>query len=258
MIVDSHCHLIHEKNTLSIEKIIQKAKNNDVTTLLNITTKQDEFNRSIELTEKYNSIYTSIGIHPHDSSQMNLDVYNIILKLCNHKKVIGIGETGLDYYYNNSLKDDQINSFKMHIDIAQENNLPLIIHMRNAEDDMLNIIKKKYEENPFSGLIHCFTGSKNFLKKLLPLGFYFSISGVITFKNSDDLRETVKHVPLDRLLIETDSPYLTPAPHRGKTNDPSYIIHTLEYLAKLFNLKPHEIQSATTNNFKNLFTKSKI
>ena len=258
MIVDSHCHLIHEKNTLSVEKIIQKAKKNDVTTLLNITTKQDEFVRSIQLTEKYNAIYTSIGIHPHDSSQMNQKVFNKILELCNHEKVIGIGETGLDYYYNNSLREEQINSFKMHIDIAQRNNLPLIIHMRNAEDDMLEIIRKKYEENPFLGLIHCFTGSNNFLQKLLPLGFYFSISGVITFKNSNDLRETVKNVPLDRLLIETDSPYLTPVPHRGKTNDPSYIIHTLEYLAKLFNLKPHEIQSATTNNFKNLFVKSKI
>ena len=258
MIVDSHCHLIHEKNTLSVEKIIQKAQNSNVTTLLNITTKQDEFDRSIQLTEKYNAIYTSIGIHPHDSSKMNSNVYKEILELCNHEKVIGIGETGLDYYYNNSLREEQINSFKMHIDIAQKNNLPLIIHMRNAEDDMLDIIKKKYEENPFLGLIHCFTGSKNFLQKLLPLGFYFSISGVITFKNSDDLRETVKNVPLDRLLIETDSPYLTPVPHRGKTNDPSYIIHTLEYLANLFNLKPHDIQSATTNNFKNLFVKSKI
>ena len=258
MIVDSHWHLIHERNALSVEKIIQKAEDSNVTTLLNITTKQDEFDRSIQLTEKYNSIYTSIGIHPHDSSQMNLSVYKKILELCNHEKVIGIGETGLDYYYNNSFREEQINSFKMHIDIAQKNNLPLIIHMRNAEDDMLDIIIKKYEENPFLGLIHCFTGSKNFLQKLLPLGFYFSISGVITFKNSDNLRETVKNVPLDRLLIETDSPYLTPVPHRGKINDPSYIIHTLEYLAKLFNLKTNEIQSATTNNFKNLFVKSKI
>ncbi len=255
MIVDSHCHLIHERNNLSVEEIIQKARNNNVTTFLNITTKQEEFDQSIQLAEKYEAIYTSLGIHPHDSSQMNLNIYNMILELCSHEKVIGIGETGLDYYYNNSLREKQIESFKMHINISQNNNLPLIIHMRNAEDDMLDIIEKEYKKNPFSGLIHCFTGSKNFLQKLIPFGFYFSISGIITFKNSDDLRETVKDVPLDRLLIETDSPYLTPAPYRGKINDPSYIIHTLDYLAKLFNLTPEEIQSATTNNFKNLFKK---
>ena len=257
MIVDSHCHLIHERIDLPIEKIIQKAQNNNVTTFLNISTKQEEFDQSIQLTEKYDAIYTSIGVHPHDSSQMNLNIYNKILELCNHEKVIGIGETGLDYYYNNAFKEEQINSFKMHINISQKNNLPLIIHMRNAEDDMLDIIKNKYEEKPFLGLIHCFTGSSNFLHKLLPLGFYFSISGLITFKNSDDLRETVKNIPLDRLLIETDSPYLTPVPHRGKINNPSYIVHTIEYLANLFNLTPRKIEFATTDNFKTLFKKVK-
>ena len=258
MIIDSHCHLLHDKNSLSTDEIIHKAAKSNVKTLLNITTKLEEFDQSIDLSEKYDCVYTSIGIHPHESFQMNLDSYNRILELCKHDKVIGIGETGLDYFYNHSSKHDQINSFEMHINIAQDTKLPLIIHMRSAEEDMLNIIRKKYNDCPFSGLIHCFTGSKGFLKELIPLGFYFSISGVVTFKNSDDLRETVKDIPMDRLLIETDSPYLTPDPHRGKTNDPSYIVHTLEYLAKLFKLSPNEIQLTTTNNFKNLFNISNI
>ena len=258
MIVDSHCHLIHEKNLISVDEIIHKASNNNVKSFLNITTKSEEFDRSIELSEKYECIYTSIGIHPHEATQMNDAIFNKIIDFSNHEKVIGIGETGLDYFYNNALKEDQIKSFKSHIEISQITKLPVIIHSRDAEDDMYKIIKKMYDKKPFSAVFHCFTGSTQLLEKLLPFDIYFSISGIVTFKNSDNLRQTVKKIPLERILVETDSPYLSPVPMRGKINEPSYIVHTLEYLSKMFNLTSHKMQSITSKNFKKLFKKSKI
>ncbi len=257
MIVDSHCHLLHEKNLISVAEIIHKASENNVKSFLNITTKYEEFNKSIELSEKYECIYTSLGIHPHEASQMNDIIYNKIIDFSNHGKVIGIGETGLDYFYNNALKQDQIKSFERHIKIAQITNLPVIIHSRNAEEDIFNIIKKMNEEKPFSAVFHCFTGSTQLLEKLLPLDIYFSISGIVTFKNSDNLRQTVKKIPMERILIETDSPYLSPIPMRGKINEPAYIIHTLEYLSDLFNLNSSELAKITASNFYNLFKKAK-
>ena len=257
MIVDSHCHLIHEKNTLSIDEIINNAKSNDVYKLLNISTNQEDFEKCIQLCNEYKDIFTSIGIHPHESNQMNKNIYDNILSLSSHNKVIGIGETGLDYFYNNSKKNLQIDSFLQHIKISQFTNLPLIIHMRDAEVDMLKIIEHEYKKAPFSGVIHCFTGSLMFAERLLKIGFFFSISGIITFKRNDDLRETVSKIPIDQLMIETDSPYLAPEPLRGKTNEPAYITHTLEFMAKLFNLNNDDMGVKTSNNFFKLFTKAK-
>ncbi len=258
MIVDSHCHLIHEKNILSVDEIIHKASKNNVKRFLNIATKSEEFDRSIKLSEKYECIYTSIGIHPHEASQMNDTIYNKIIDFSNHEKIIGIGETGLDYFYNNALKEDQINSFERHIKLSQITNLPIIIHSRDAEDDIYNIIKNMSLEKPFSAVFHCFTGSSQLLEKLLPFDIYFSISGIVTFKNSENLKETVKKIPLERILVETDSPYLSPVPMRGKINEPAYIIHTLEYLANLFNVNNNDLINITTSNFYNLFKKAAI
>ena len=256
MIVDSHCHLIHERNTLSINEIIDNAKNNNVCRLLNISTNKDDFKQCIKLSEKYKDVYTSIGIHPHESNQMNEYIYEKILELCSHNKVIGIGETGLDYFYDHSKRNIQIDSFLQHIKIAQLTKLPLIIHMRDAEEDMIEIIEREYKKIPFSGVIHCFTGSLSFANKLLKIGFYFSISGIITFKKSNELRQTVSSIPLDQIMIETDSPYLAPEPLRGKTNEPAYITHTLEFTAKLFNLSKKDMEFKTSNNFFNLFSKA--
>ncbi len=257
MIVDSHCHLIHEKNALSIDEIINNAKRNNVRKLLNISTNKDDFKQCIRISETYEDVFTSIGIHPHESNQMNKDIYEKILKLSSNKKVIAIGETGLDYYYENSEKNKQIDSFLKQINISQETNLPLIIHMRNAETDMLNIINDEFKKRPFVGLFHCYTGSLKFAKHFIPMGFYFSISGIVTFKNSNDLRNTVSHLPRDKILIETDSPYLAPVPMRGRVNEPSFIIHTLEYIAKLFNLTNDELMNMTSKNFFKLFVKAK-
>ena len=256
MIVDSHCHLIHEKNELSIDEIISNAKINGVSKLLNISTNKDDFNQCIKISETYKNVFTSIGIHPHVSDQMNENLYKKILKLSSHIKVIGIGETGLDYFYNNSKKNLQIDSFLQHIKLSQYTNLPLIIHMRDAEGDMLDIIEQEYKKKPFSGVIHCFTGSSAFAQRLLKIDFYFSISGIITFKNSDILRETVSKIPMNKIMIETDSPYLSPVPIRGTVNQPANILHTLEYMSKLYKVGLDSFRDISTNNFFNLFKKA--
>ena len=256
MIIDSHCHLIHKKNTLSIDKLLSNAKRNNVYKLLNISTNEEDFEKCIELSNAHEDIFTSIGIHPHESNQMNKKIYNNILKLSSHSKVIGIGETGLDYFYNNSKKNLQKDSFLQHIKISQITNLPLIIHMRDAEEDMLEIIEHEYKKTPFTGVIHCFNGSSMFAERLLKIGFFFSISGIITFKKSKRLRETVSKIPINQLMIETDSPYLTPEPLRGKINEPAYIVHTLEFMARLFNVNKEDMGLKTSKNFFKLFNKA--
>ena len=256
MIVDSHCHLLHKKSDLSIDNILLNAKNANVNTLLNISTTPNEFEDLIKISEKYDNVYSSIGIHPHDSSILTDDIFLKIINLVNHDKVIGIGETGLDFFYNHSNKKDQILSFNKHIDLAQDSGLPLIVHMRDSEDEISKILIERYKRKKFSGVIHCFTGSSSFLDTLEAIDFYASISGIITFSNSDSLRNTVKNIPLKRILVETDAPYLTPVPLRGKVNQSSYITHTLEYMTNLFNVSYEDLSKKTTDNFFKLFKKA--
>ena len=257
MIVDSHCHLLHDKNEVDVSILVKNANDNGVNKLLNISTKEDEFEKVINLSKEYDNIYCSLGVHPHEALSACESTYTKILELSKFSKVIGIGETGLDFYYKNSDKKSQIYSFLKHIEISQETNLPVIIHMREAEDDVYKIINDQYKIKPFKGLIHCFTGSSEIVKKLLPYNFYFSLSGIITFKNSIKLRSSVKSIPMSNMLVETDSPYLAPEPMRGKTNQPSNIIHTVEYIANMFNVSSEELSNKTTQNFFNLFNKAK-
>tara|TARA_B100001027_G_scaffold134939_1_gene93527 strand:- start:58 stop:831 length:774 start_codon:yes stop_codon:yes gene_type:complete len=256
MIIDSHCHLLHKNNSELLTNIVKNAFENNVFKLLNISTKHDEFDSLIKISNNNKHIFCSLGIHPHESHSMSDKIKTTIKDLSKNKKVIGIGETGLDFFYDHSDRDTQINSFIKHIEISQELQLPLIVHMREAEEDMLKIIKKYYLQKEFSGVIHCFTGSYEFMKSMLPYNFYFSISGIVTFKNSHELRETIKKIPLDKILVETDSPYLAPVPMRGKVNEPAYLIHTVDYVSKMFNLSYKEFSDITTNNFFNLFQKA--
>ena len=239
-----------------IPEIIKDAKSNDVRILLNISTQPAEFNKIIDVSNEYENVYSSIGIHPHSASLMNNKNYLLINKLIKNPKVIGIGETGLDFYYNYSKKNKQIENLNKHIDISQENSLPIIIHMREAEEEMMRVISKRYKENEFSGVIHCFTGSQKFADFVKSLNFYISISGIITFPKSEDLRNVVKSYPLDKILVETDAPFLTPVPLRGKSNEPAYIKHTVEYLSKILDLTNSELSDITTKNFFNLFKKT--
>ena len=255
MIIDSHCHLMHENNTELLDKIILNASKKEVFKLLNISTKFDEFGSLIEISNNYENIFCSLGIHPHESHSMNDEIKKIISDLCKNQKVVGIGETGLDFYYNNSDRKTQINSFIKHIEIAQELKLPLIVHTRSAEDDTLEILKKATQKKDLKILIHCFTGTKKFAFKLLDIGAYISASGVVTFKKSKELAETFKEIPTSRILVETDSPYLAPEPLRGKPNEPSYITHTVRFLSELKNISYEKFSDSTTKNFFNLFGK---
>ena len=253
MIIDSHCHLSFDNNSFNIENILNRARISGVSKYLNIATKSNEFETLINISNKYDDIYFTLGIHPHESKETNDDILQIIKKNLDNKKLLGIGETGLDFYYNHSDKKTQIESLEYHIDLAQEYRLPLIIHMRDAEDELISIFNDKMKKYEFTGVIHCFTGSLKFAKCILDMGFYISASGIITFKNSENLRNTFKQIPLDRLLVETDSPYLAPVPNRGKTNEPSFIIHTIKKLCEIHDIEYDNMCNLTSMNFKNLF-----
>jgi len=254
MIVDSHCHLDFEPMSKSLEEVLDRASKIGVKYLLTISIKDEGFKNILDITKRFKQVYGTYGIHPHEAgSHLNINCVEIIKKINLSKKIIGIGETGLDFYYNHSDKDSQILLFKEHIKAAQETNLPLIVHTRSAEEETLEIISSSLKIKKFKVLIHCFTGTKNFADKLVDLGCYISASGVITFKKSSELADTFKSIPNNKILIETDSPYLAPVPLRGKSNEPSYIIHTLKYLSNLKNIDHIEFSKQTTRNFFNLF-----
>ena len=256
MIIDSHCHLNYEPMSLSLKETIDRANRDGVKFLLTISTEDKSYDKILNIISNNACVYGSYGIHPHEAKHHQyLKSGDIVKKAKLNKKIIGLGESGLDFYYNHSDKKDQIKCFEEHIIAAQNTQLPLIIHTRNAETETLDIIKKKLNEKKFKFLIHCFTGSKRFALNLIDLGAYISASGVITFKKSDELANTFKEIPNDRILVETDSPYLAPVPLRGKPNEPSYIIHTVKFMSKLKNLTFEDFSNITTNNFFNLFGK---
>ena len=254
MIIDSHCHLNYEPMVLSLKETIDRANKDGVKYLLTISTEDKSYNKILNIISKNECVFGSYGIHPHEAKNHRLiKSEDIIKKTRLNKKIIGIGESGLDFYYNHSDKKDQIKCFEEHIIAAQNTQLPLIVHTRNAESETLEILKSKLKVKNFKVLIHCFTGSKEFAFKLLDLGAYISASGVITFKKSEDLANTFKEMPNDKILVETDSPYLAPVPLRGKPNEPSYIIHTVKFLSKLKNMSFEDFSNITTKNFFKLF-----
>ncbi len=256
MIIDSHCHLNYDPMFNNLDEVVNNAKTAGIKYLLTISTKDNEFKNILNIIKNYKFVYGTYGIHPHEAkNHRNVDSKKILINLKKNKKIIGIGETGLDFYYNHSDKNNQIELFNQHIVASRRSNLPLIIHTRSAENETYQILKKATDKEPFKFLIHCFTGSKEFAFKLLDLGAYISASGVVTFKKSKDLAETFKSIPNDRILVETDSPYLAPEPHRGKSNEPALIVHTLKFLAGLKNNDLKEMSNITSDNFFKLFGK---
>ena len=254
MITDSHCHLDYPKLYDQLDDIVKRAEYNQVKYLLTICTTLESFERIKLIITKYKNIYGTFGIHPHESKKYPQVDSKFILNIKNkHNKIIGIGETGLDFYYNYSAKEIQKKSFIEHISAASQLNIPIIVHSRNAEVDTYEILKSESKNSNLKVLIHCFTGSRDFAKKLIDLNFYISVSGIITFKKSTELADTVSSIPMENLLVETDSPYLAPLPYRGKDNEPSYIIHTVEKLSQIKKLPKESIVINTTNNFMKLF-----
>ena len=254
MITDSHCHLDYPELYDQLDSVIKRAESNQIKYLLSICTTLESFEKIKLIIKKYKNIYGTFGIHPHESKKYSHIDSKFILNLAQkYKKVIGIGETGLDFYYNHSDKQDQTRSFIEHISAARELNIPLIVHSRNAEIETFEILKSEGKNSNLKVLIHCFTGTTAFVKKLIELDCYISVSGIITFKNSNVLADAISYIPLEKLLVETDSPYLTPSPYRGKTNEPSYIIHTVEKLSQIKNVSKKSIIMNTTNNFMKLF-----
>jgi len=250
--IDSHCHLDHDPLFKDIFHIIGRSKKIGISKILTICTTIKSFENVLKLVALDNIIYGTFGIHPHESKKNIIDKQIIISNTKKNQKIIGIGETGLDFFYNHSNHELQISSFKSHIEASIDTNLPLIVHSREAENETYKILES-YKNYNLKILMHCFTGTKEFSDKLLRLNAHFSASGIITFKNSHELQETFKQIPNEKLLIETDSPFLAPIPMRGKKNEPSYIIYTLKKLASLKNILEDDMINITTNNFNSLF-----
>ena len=249
--IDSHCHLDHEPLFNNLNDILKRSKDVGIEKLLTICTTLESFEKIKNIVKMDDIIYGTYGIHPHEAKNDKVTTKLIINEINENTKIIGIGETGLDFYYNHSDKADQITSLEEHIKASIELDIPLIIHSRNAEDETLEIFNK-YKNYDLKILMHCFTGSRKFAEKLLNLNAYFSASGIITFKNSIDLQETFKFLPLEKVLIETDSPFLAPVPNRGKKNEPSFVKYTAEKLADIKEISKSDLIKATTTNFNKL------
>lgn len=249
MLVDSHCHL---QNNEELENIIARATNAQVEYILDVGDNISNLPEHIEITKRFSNVYTSAGAHPHEAQEyINLKAIDILHAL-EHDKVIAIGEAGLDYFYDYSPKEVQMALFKEHIIAAQTSGLPLIIHNRQSDNDMIDILRRAYDKKEFKGIIHCYSSSKELGQTALDMGFYISASGIITFKKSEDIRNNFIDIPLDRLLIETDSPYLAPEPHRGKTNEPANVLFVAQKLAEIKKIDFEQLAQITTNNFKKI------
>ncbi len=255
MLVDSHCHLNMQQMSEDLDGVITRAKNSNVKTMLTVCTRLSEFNDIYSIVESHDNIFASVGVHPCHSHEETLDI-ELLKANAKKKKVIALGETGLDYHYSEQTKDMQFKSFAAHIDISHQTDLPVIIHSRSADSDMADIIASKAKEFDFSGVMHSFSSSVQLAKSALDSGMYISFSGIITFKNAESLRDIVKYVPLNKILVETDSPYLAPVPHRGKVNEPSYVELVARAVAKIKGVEFDGVATATTDNFFKLFYKA--
>jgi TatD DNase family protein len=256
MLVDSHCHLDFPEFAPELDAVVARARDAGVQTCVSIGTTLAKFPQVLAVAERFENIWCSVGVHPHEAEPELLDGPAPLIERAQHPKVVGIGETGLDFYYNHSQREPQITNFRAHIAAARELKLPVIVHTRNADTETVEILRDEMGKGTFIGLIHCFTGTQMLADAALELGFCISVSGIATFKKSEELRAILKTVPLDRLLVETDAPYLAPMPHRGKRNEPAFVANTAAMLAELKGVSGEKLATATTDNFFRLFTKA--
>lgn len=258
MLVDSHCHLDYPDFASEVPEILARARAAGVGHFLTIGTQLSRFPGVLSAAAAASDIHCTVGVHPHEAEGETLDSPDVLLNASAHEKVVGFGETGLDFYYNHSPREQQIRNFRVHIVAARQAGLPLVVHTRDAEDETIAIMNEEFAKGAFTGVIHCFTGTPKLARAALSLGFFVSVSGIATFKKSGDLRATIAEVPLDKLLVETDAPYLAPQPVRGKRNEPAFVVHTAAMLAELKGVSTEALATATTENFFRLFSKAKV
>ena len=257
MLVDSHCHLNYKGLVEDQVAVLARARDSGVTAMLNISTRESEWDEVVGLAEQEADIWASVGIHPHEADgHADVDAAKLIARAAN-PRIIAIGETGLDYYYDKSDREQQRISFRSHIAAARQTGLPIIIHTRDAEEDTATILAEEMAKGTFTGVIHCFTASADFASKALKLGLYISLSGIVTFKNATDLQDVAKWLPANRMLVETDAPFLAPIPHRGKTGEPAFVADTARFVARLRDETEEAFVRQTTDNFYKLFSKAK-
>ena len=253
MLVDSHCHLDFPEYAGQVEAVMARARAAGVGVCVSIGTELKNFPGVRAVAERFSDVWCSVGVHPHEAEKESLRDAAPLLAEAAHPKVVGIGETGLDYYYEHAPRDAQITNFRWHMAAARQTGLPVIVHTRDAEDDTIGLLREEMAKGAFTGLIHCFTGTQGLADAALELGLYISVSGIATFRNSAALREVLDTVPLDRLLVETDAPFLAPVPHRGKTNEPAYVAHVAAAVARVKGVSVEEMAEVTTANAWHLF-----
>ena len=256
MLIDSHCHLDFPELTTDESGVLARARTAGVGGMLTIGTRLDQFERVRAIAERHDNVWCSVGVHPHEAKEEGQRTPDRLIEATRHPKVVGIGETGLDFHYDHSPRDEQAESFRTHIAASRQTGLPLIVHTRNADVETGDMLEEEHAKGAFPGLIHCFSSGRPVAERALALGLYISISGIVTFKAAEELRAIVRDVPLDRLLVETDAPYLAPIPKRGKTNEPAFVAHTAAKVAELKGVSLAELEAATTDNFFRLFTKA--
>ena len=256
-IVDSHCHLNFPQFKDKLDEIVNRALDKGVSKMLTISTKLNEISNLEDISKTYSEVYNSVGVHPHECKNYKDLCLEDLLKYTKNPKCVGIGESGLDFYYENSPKELQIELFKIHIEAARKSFLPLIVHTRAADSETIEILQNEMKRGRFTGLIHCFSTSQELAESAIDLGLYISLSGIITFNKSNELRNIIKELPVDRLLVETDAPYLAPVPYRGKCNEPAYVIKTAQFISNLLGISFESFAKQTTNNFYKLFTEAK-
>ncbi len=255
-LVDSHCHLDFPDFEGELDDVVARAGNAGVDYMMTICTHVTKFQQVRDVAARYANMWCTVGIHPHNAEKEPETSAETLMAMADDPKVVAFGETGLDFYYDHSPRERQERAFRAHITAAREMNLPLVIHTRDADEDMVRILKDEHEKGAYPGVIHCFSSGQALADAVLALGLYVSISGIVTFKTADALRETVKTVPMDRLLVETDSPYLAPVPFRGKRNEPAYTANTAAKVAEIKGVDTETLGAATTENFFRLFSKA--
>lgn len=255
MLVDSHCHLDYPDFDSERDALVARARQAGIVRMVSIGVRLSQFERVYALTQAYKEVFAAVGVHPHEAGKEGLSAPDVLVEYAKRDKVVAIGESGLDYFYQHAPREDQQRSFRAHIAAARLTQLPLVVHSRDADEDTLGLLREGQQEGAFPCVIHCFTGGLELMQGCVDLGHYISMSGIATFKKSEELRQIFAKVPPERLLVETDAPYLAPAPHRGKRNEPSFVAHTARYMADYLGYEFEAFSRLTSENFFRLFSK---